>query len=64
MHNDKKIGKVLVMLSFIILGIVYVYDYVYHANMEMTGWFTWSTLFFISIPMLMIGLVFIIKNQK
>ena len=62
MNNDKKIGKFLVYLSFIIFTIVAVWENFYQPNEVATGWLTMLTLFIISLPMLLVGLMFIIKN--
>ncbi len=63
MNNDKKMGKVLVYLSFIIFAIVALWENFYYPNEVASGWLTVLILFVVCLPMLLVGSMFIIKNR-
>jgi cytochrome bd-type quinol oxidase subunit 2 len=64
MNKDRKLGKILVYLSFIIFTTVAVWENFYYPNEVASGWLTVLTLFIVSLPMLIVGLIFIIKNPN
>ena len=62
MNKDKKIGKILIYSGIILFTLVSVWETFANQGYEMQGAIAIATLFFVSLPMMLIGAIFVIKN--